>query len=169
MKRLVATAAGVAVLVFVSAAVTFARGGATVDTFPVSFVLTSGTCSLLPAGTVLSGNGTEKSITTVTTRNGVTTFENSTHAHGTAVDQSGNVYVFNYSNDFRGTFDDNGVLNGTMNDAFALAGSGPSRLSSGFTGTFSTDFVTFFTVPHVTRSYGDPLDFVTGATHCDPL
>lgn len=169
MKRLALTAAGTAVFALVLGTAISARGGATIDEFPVSFVLTSGTCSNLPAGTVLTGTGTEKSITTFTNRNGVPTLANSSHAHGTAIDQNGNVYVFNYANEFQGTFDNNGVLTATMNDSFIVAGSGPAKLSNGFLGTIVTDFVSFFTVPQVTRSHGDPLDFVTGDVHCDPL
>src|SRR4029079_2882313 len=50
-----------------------------------------------------------------------------------------------------------------------VAGSGPAKLNNGFHGRFLTDFATFFTVPDVTHSHGDPLDFVTGYVHCDPL
>jgi hypothetical protein len=169
MKRLAFVAAGAVLMAFAFGSVVSARGGATVDVFPVSFVLSSGTCSYLPAGTTLTGSGTEKSITTVTNRHGAITIENSSHAHGTAIDQAGNVYVFNYSNDSRGTFDQGGVFSGDMNDAFSLAGSGPARLSNGFSGDIVTDFATFFTVPNVTRSHGDPLNFATGDVHCDPL
>jgi len=169
MKRLACAVAGVALFAFAFATAVAARAGATVDTFPVNFVLTSGTCSNLPAGTVLAGSGSETSITTTTNRHGVTTIENSTHAHGTATDQNGRVYVFNYSNSFRGSFDEEGVFSGSMTDSFALAGSGPARLNNGFSGDIVTDFATFFTVPNVTASHGDPLEFATGAVHCDPL
>jgi hypothetical protein len=169
MKRLALTAAGAAFLAVAFGSVVSARGGATVDVFPVSFVLTSGTCSTLPAGTTLIGSGTETSVTTVTNQRGAITIENSSHAFGTATDQDGNVYVFNYSNDFRGTFDEGGVFSGHMNDAFSVAGSGSARVSNGFSGDIATDFATFFTVPYVTRAYGDPLDFASGAVHCDPL
>ena len=146
-----------------------ASNGATVETFPVSFVLTSDTCSNLPSGTELTASGTQKSITTTRTdRDGVVTVVNSTHAHGTATDQDGNTYVFNYSNNFRATLE-GGVYSGFMTDAFALAGHGPARLSNGFVGQFMSDFATFFSVPEVISSHGDPLDFVTGAVHCDPL
>jgi hypothetical protein len=169
MKRLLFTAAGVAVLVFTYGTVASARSGATIDTFPVSFVLSS-TCSNLPSGTVLAGSGIQKSITTTRIdRNGVVTIENSSHASGTAIDQAGNVYVFNYSNEFRATVDGGGVFSGSMTDAFALAGRGPARLNNGFSGHFVSDFATFFTVPDVTNSHGDPLDFATGDVHCDPL
>ena len=169
MRRLVVTTAAVISLALCLGSIVAASGGAVVDTFPVSFVLTSATCSKLPAGTVLTGSGTETSITTTKVdRDGVVTIENSSHAKGTATDQAGNTYVFNYSNEFRATLDGN-VLSGLMTDAFALAGPGPARLNNGFVGHFVSDFATFFTVPHVISSHGDPLDFVTGEAHCDPL
>jgi hypothetical protein len=125
-------------------------------------------CSNLPSGTVLSGSGTGKSITTTRTdRNGVEIVENSTHSHGTATDQDGNTYVFNYSNEFRATLDDEGVLSGLMSDSFVVAGSGPARLNNGFVGHFVLS--SFFSLPVVISSHGDPLDFATGDTHCDPL
>ena len=76
--------------------------------------------------------------------------------------------MFNYSNEFRATLD-GGVYSGLMTDAFALAGQGPARLNNGFVGHFVSDFSSFFTVPDVISSYGDPLDFETGDVHCDPL
>ena len=56
-----------------------------------------------------------------------------------------------------------------MTDAFVLAGSGPAHLNNGFVGHFVSDFSSFFTVPELISSHGDPLDFVTGEGHCDPL
>ena len=146
-----------------------ASNGATVETFPVSFVLTAATCSNLPGGTELTASGTGKSIsTTRTNQDGVVIVVNSTHAHGTATDQDGNTYVFNYSNEFRATLVE-GVYSGLMTDAFALAGQGPAHLNNGFVGHFRSDFSSFFTVPNVISSHGDPLDFATGDVHCDPL
>jgi len=146
-----------------------ASQGATVETFPVSFVLTSATCSNLPSGTELTGSGTGTSITTTRAdQSGGVTIVNSTHAHGTATDQDGNTYVFNYSNEFRASLSE-GVYSGFMTDAFSLAGSGPAHLNNGFVGNFMSDFSSFFTVPNVISSHGDPLDFATGQVHCDPL
>jgi hypothetical protein len=167
MSRSVVTAIGV--VSFAVGSLAAASKGATIQTFPVSFVLTSATCSNLPSGTVLTGSGTEKSITTTgTDRDGVVTVRNSTHAHGTATDQDGNTYVFNYSVAYRATLD-GGVYSGFISDAFMLAGSGPARLNNGFVGDFVSDFSTFFRAPNVISSHGDPLDFVTGDVHCDPL
>ena len=148
-----------------------AEGGATVETFPVSFVLSSATCSNLPAGTTITGSGTGTSITTVRTdRSGVTTVMNTTHDHGTAVDQDGNTYVFDYSNEFRvsNSQEDAGTFTGMMTDHFSLAGSGPARLSNGFVTHWETDFSSFSSFEPI-NSRGDPIDFATGAAHCDPL
>ena len=106
MRRSVVTAVGVVSLALSLGSLVYAREGATVETYPVDFVLTAGTCSNLSAGTELTGSGTAKSITTTRTdRDGVVTVLNSTHAHGTATDQDGNTYVFNYSNEFRATLE----------------------------------------------------------------
>ena len=148
-----------------------AAGGATVERFPVSWELTSESCSNLPAGTTIEGTGTEKSITrTRTTAAGATTISNTTTATGTATDQDGNTYAFLYSNTFRVTdsTDDPGVFTGLMNDAFSLAGRGPSKLSNGFTAHITTDLATFFVFDPI-RAYGDPISFPEGEEHCDPL
>jgi hypothetical protein len=148
-----------------------AAGGATVERFPVSWELSSDTCTNLPAGTTVEGTGTEKSITrTRTNAAGVTTISNTTTATGTATDQDGNTYVFLYSNTFRAsnTTADPGVFTGLMNDAFTLAGPGPAKLSNGFTARMTTDFTTFFTFDPI-RAYGDPISFPEGEEHCDPL
>ena len=167
MRRLLVTTVGVVSLTVGS--IIAANEGATVETFPVEFELTSATCSNLPDGTELTGSGTGKSITTTRTdQDGVEIVTNATHIKGTAIDQAGNTYVFNYSNEFRATLVE-GVYSGLMTDAFAVAGQGPARLNNGFVGHFVSDFSSFFTVPEVITSHGDPLDFETGDVHCDPL
>jgi hypothetical protein len=144
-----------------------------VETFPVSFTLTSETCSNLPEGTTITGSGMEKSITTtLINTSGVATVINATHAHGTATDQDGNVYVFDYSNEFRAsnTAADPDVISGRMTDHFALSGRGPSKLNNGFVALFTAaaDF-SFFGFDAVISEHGDPLSFPDGAAHCDPL
>jgi hypothetical protein len=148
-----------------------AGNGATQDEFPVSFVMSSDTCPNLPPGTTVTATGTEKSITVLhTNADGGATMQNVSHATGTAVDEAGNTYVFNYSNDFRATAEpaDPNTFTGTMSDSFALAGNGPARLTNGFHATFTTDFSTFFSFQPL-QARGDPIDFATGAAHCDPL
>lgn len=152
-----------------------AAGGADVQTRTVGFVLSSDACNNLPAGTTVTGTGTEKSITNVRTdQNGVTTISNSTHTHGTAVDADGNTYVFNYSNQFRVTNSPAGpaVFNGTMNDAFSLAGSA-ARLSNGFLANVTFEFDAAGAIIAASfdplHSRGNPIDFSTGLGQCDPL
>jgi hypothetical protein len=147
-----------------------APGGATVESFPVSFVLTSETCSNLPAGTTVEGTGIEKSITrTRTDASGITTIANTSIAHGTATDQDGNTYVFLYSNEFRvsNSTADPDLFTGLMNDHFSLSGPGPAKLSNGFTARITTDFVSFTFDP--IHAHGDPISFPEGIGHCDPL
>jgi hypothetical protein len=172
MKRsVVVIAFAVVVMSTIGAVSASAAGGrASKDTTPVGFVLSSGGCTNLPAATTVNGTGVEKSITTTRTgRDGVTTIGNSTHARGTATDQNGNAYVFNYSNQFRvsNTVADPGTFTGVMTDSFSLAGRGPARLTNGFFAIFTTDFDTFSFQP--IRSKGDPIDFTNGSAHCDPL
>jgi hypothetical protein len=159
-----------ALAVFAIAAFALGAGSAVaappdVETFPVTFVISSATCSNLPAGTTIRGTGMEKSITTIRTdKNGVTTIMNTSHANGTATDQAGNTYVFNYANHF--SVSDSGpgtAFSGEMVDAFSLAGNGPAHLSNGFRAQF--DLVTLQPL----SSRGDPIDFASGMPRCDPL
>jgi hypothetical protein len=115
MKRLITAIVAAVVLIAGQGSANAADGGATVETFPVSFVLSSDTCSNLPDGTTIEGAGTEKSITRIRTdASGITTIANTSIAHGTATDQDGNPYVFLYSNEFR-------VSNSTANQALSPA------------------------------------------------
>src|SRR5436853_1100161 len=160
MKRL-AVAIAVAVVAMSTigvASASAASSGAATDTFPVSFVLSSTGCGNLPANTTVNGTGVEKSITiTRTGHDGVTTIGNSPQAHSTAVDQNGNAYVFNYSNQYRvsNTVADPATFTGVMTDTFSLAGHGPARLTNGFRAIFTTDFTTIAFQP--IRSSGDPI------------
>jgi hypothetical protein len=141
-----------------------------VETFPVTFTLSSAQCSNLPSGTTLTGSGIAKSITIERTNaSGVTTVINATHAHGTSTDQAGNVYVFNYSNEFRvsNTVADPDVFTGLMSDHFSNSGSGPAKLNNGFVANVTFTPSSFSVVP--ISSFGDPLSFPDGAAHCDPL
>jgi hypothetical protein len=175
VKQLVITAlASVALTVGLASEV--AAGGATIETTTVTFTITSAHCQYLPAGTTITGSGTQKSITNVRTdASGITTIENSTHAHGTATDNHGNTYVFNYSNSFRASNSvaSPGTFSGSMTDAFSLAGNGPARLHNGFEAgiTSSDGFVSASW--NVKSSRGDPISFATGpieaAHHCDPI
>ena len=143
-----------------------------IETQQVGFTLASDTCPNLPSGTTIEGSGTEKSITTImTSASGVTTVINATHTHGTATDQDGNLYVFDYSNEFRAsnTVGQPDLLHGLMTDHFGLSGPGPARLNNGFVAriTFTPDF-SFFSADPVS-AHGDPITFPDGIAHCDPL
>lgn len=171
MKRLAMAAAAVVVFMLADGSAVASAGGASIDTFPVSFTLSSATCSNLPDATTVNGSGTEKSITnTLTDRRGVTTTINTSHAHGTATDQDGNTYVFDYSNHFRAsnTAANQDLFSGMMSDHFSLAGNGPAGLNNGFLARFTTDFASFFSFEPI-HSRGDPISFPDGAAHCDPL
>lgn len=172
MKRFATSAIALVALVVGATSAGAANGGATVVTSPVSFVLSSAACSYLPAGTTLTGSGISKSITKERTGgDDVTTIANVTHAHGTATDQAGNVYVFNYNNAFRvsNTVAHPGVFSGLMADAFSVVGRGPANLHNGFVAELTTDFSVYSW--NVRHAFGDPIDFATGPVvhHCDPL
>lgn len=173
MKRLALSAVTITALLFGGGTAIAAGGTTTVDTTPVSFVLTSAACALLPPGTSISGSGTQTSITTTHVHNGVTTVKNATSSRGTATDQANNVYTFEYFNTFRAS---NSVANpdlfsGLMFDVFRLSGNGSVRLHNGFISTFTGDptFLTLTIQPGI--SWGDPIAFAPAplAAHCDPL
>jgi hypothetical protein len=171
LKKLsAAVVAAVALAVGVGSAVA-AGGPPTITTVSADFVLTSATCPNLPAGTTIIGTGTGTSIrSTRIGSDGLVTITRIVHSHGTATDQLGNTYVFNYSNIFSvmNTVVDPDVFSGQMTDSFALAGNGPSHLNNGFTAVFTTDFQTFSTFEEL-NSHGDPIDFAAPAPMCDPL
>jgi hypothetical protein len=167
MKRLALVPA-----VLMIALITALPAGASplIETFPVDFTLSSAQCSNLADGTTLTGSGIEKSITIERTNaSGVTTVINATHAYGTATDQAGNVYVFDYSNELRvsNTLASPDVFTGVMTDHFSNSGSGPATLNNGFVANVTFTPTSFSVVP--ISSFGDPLSFPDGAAHCDPL
>ena len=174
MKRLATTlVAVVAFSIGGSIPSAAAGGGATSDTFPVSFTVTSQTCGYLPANTTVTGSGMETSITVVRTdASGATTITNSTHATGTATDGH-NTYVWNYSNAFRvtNTPAHPDTFSGSMSDSFSLAGNGPARLHNGFVADLTTNGSFTYISWSVHASRGDPISFATGpvVSHCDPL
>ena len=172
MKRLAIVVTAAVLWLAFGVGTVAAHGDKTVEEIPATFAtLDSTTCQYLPAGTSITWSGFEKSVTTTRTdRQGITTVSNSTDAHGTATDQDGNRYHFRYDNTFRvsNTEADPDVFSGVMKDAFSLHGKGPARLSNGFVAVFTTDFSTLFTFDPLS-SFGDSIDFATGAAHCDPL
>ena len=177
MKRLIAASIALLGLALWAGSATAASSGASIESVPVSFSLSStstngfpGGCQYLPAGLTITWSGFENSVTVVRTdANGLTTVQNSSHASGKATDEDGNTYAFNYSNQFRVTQTSSGseLLSGTMTDHFSLAGNGLT-LVNGFNSGLTTNFDDVFIFDNTT-SRGDPIDFATGAPHCDPL
>jgi hypothetical protein len=142
--------------------------------FTVSFVggagLSDATCQYVPAGTTISWTGPETATFIARTdASVVTTVSSVSHASGTATDNHGNAYAFDYSNAFR-VSNSVGVpdtFTGTMTDHFSLAG--PAlNLSNGFIATLTTNFSDVFVFDPI-NSRGDPIDFADGFAHCDPL
>src|SRR5262245_44426107 len=99
MKRIAIAAVALVTVVLAGSA---AAAGGKPTTFDTGFTLTSATCPNLPPGTTVTGTGVGTSVDRVVTdASGVTTVMNTTHEYGTATDQDGNVYVFQYANSFR--------------------------------------------------------------------
>lgn len=173
MKRLVMLA--LVVIAFASAAtsVQAANDGTTVTPAPGAFTLTSAQCHHLPSNTTITATGSGTSVTTTRTdRTGITTISNSTQINGSAKDQAGNSYRFSYSNSFRASNSRAHLdtFTGLMTDLFTLLGRGPARLVNGFIAEIETNAtLTSFAFPRVLAAFGDPIDFKTGAVHCDPL
>jgi hypothetical protein len=173
LKRLIVLATALA-LACLAAAPSWAGLGGPPSVSTVSFVggagLSSATCQYVPAGTTISWTGPEtSSVIARTDASGVTTVSVVSHASGTATDNNGNTYAFDYSNAFRVTnsVDDPGTFTGTMTDHFSLAG--PAlHLMNGFVASVTTNLVDVFVFDPI-NSRGDPIDFATGAAHCDPL
>ena len=169
MKRL--ALAILAVMVLACGAGTALAAATEVKKVSASFTMSSATCSNLPSGTTIEGTGTGTSVTSVSIdANGITTVMNTTHYNGTATDGV-NTYRFNYSNHYRisNTGPTDPILSGIMVDSFSLAGDGPVRLHNGFRAVFTFDSSTEQARFEELSSRGDPIDFDTGAAHCDPL
>ena len=157
--------------VLVIALVVALPAGASPATRDVVFTLTWETCPNLSTGTTLNGSGIESSVTIERTKGGVTTTINATHTHGTSTDQDGNVYVFDYSNEFRisNTVDDPETFTGLMTDHFSNSGSGPAKLNNGFVANVTFTSTPPFFIADPISSHGDPFDFANGTGLCDPL
>jgi hypothetical protein len=160
MRRLAIVAAALLALVLAAAA---SAGKPVIDKAPMSgvtFTLSWETCPNLPTGTVITGTGDGHSITLTKD----STVRNETQIHGTATDQDGNTYVFNYENSFTVSSTDG---TGVMVDSFSLAGNGPARLNNGFRANVNLATGEFDPL----SQRGDPIDFTTSPPQamCDPL
>jgi hypothetical protein len=174
LKRSAVLAAALVALSLAAGQAASAGLGGPPSVFTVSFVggegLTNSTCQYVPAGTTISWTGPETStVIARTDANGVTTVSVVSHASGTATDNHGNAYAFDYSNAFRvsNSVADPDTFTGTMTDHFSLAG--PAlHLMNGFIATLTTNLSDVFVFDPI-NSRGDPIDFATGSAHCDPL
>jgi hypothetical protein len=145
--------------------------GQTTERSRVSFRLTSETCSRLPSGTVLRGSGRQRSTTTtITNANGTSTVVNYTRARGVARSTRGPRYRFDYQNSFAvtNTVENPALYTGTMFDVFELVRRGRTTLHNGFVATYTTDLGQSNTYTSL-YAFGDPVEFPSGAAHCDPL
>jgi hypothetical protein len=177
VTRLIAASMAVLALAFGASTATAASSGAVVEDVPAGFTMSSTEtngfptgCEFLPDGVVISWEGTLHSVTLEKVEpNGAVTIQNTSTASGKATDEDGNEYAFSYSNNFKvtETTPGSGLLTGTMNDHFSLAGN-HIKLNNGFTATFTTNFVNVFEFDP-SREYGSPIDFATGLPLCDPL
>jgi hypothetical protein len=135
----------------------------------VSFAtLTHASCPFVPAGTTIDWTGPETSHEVDhPNADGSVTMLVVSHASGTATDNHGNSYAFDYSNAFRVTSSDGGVTaSGTMTDHFSLAG--PAlHLSNGFIADVTFGPGTAFHADFI-NVRGDPIGS-DGTAHCDPL
>jgi hypothetical protein len=173
LKRSAALAA-VVVALCLAAGPAWAGLGGPPSVSTVSFVggagLSNATCPYVPAGTTISWTGPETATSIVRTDvSGVTTVSIVSHASGTATDNHGNAYAFDYSNAFRvsNSVGDPGTFTGTMTDHFSLAG--PTfQLTNGFIAVLTTNLSDVFVFNPI-NSRGDPIDFADGSAHCDPL
>jgi hypothetical protein len=161
----------VSAIIVVALAVAIPAGASPVRT-ERTFTLSSDTCPNLATGTTLEGAGIESAIQIEHfNASGVGTIINATHTHGTTTDQDGNVYVFDYSNEFRvsNTAADLNTFTGLMTDHFSNSGPGPAKLNNGFVAnvTFGPGEFDFAIDP--ISSFGDPLNFTDGTAACDPL
>jgi hypothetical protein len=178
VRRLIAASIALIALAFGTGTALAVSSGATVADNPAGFSLsktvtngiTPGTgCEFLPAGVVISWEGTLHSVTVDKLEpTGAFTEENTSVASGKASDEDGNEYAFSYANHFKvtETAPGSGVFTGTMTDHFSLAGNG-IKLNNGFTATFTIGENVFSIDP--SREYGSPLDFASGLPLCDPL
>jgi hypothetical protein len=173
LRRLAVLAAALVALALSAGQASAGLGGPP-GVFTVSFVggdgLSNATCQYVPAGTTISWTGPETSTFIARTdASGVTTISSVSHASGTATDNHGNTYAFDYSNALRvsNSVADPDTFTGTMTDHFSLAG--PTlHLNNGFIAALTTNFIDVFVFDPI-NSRGDPIDFSSGLAHCDPL
>ena len=138
----------------------------------VSFTLTSKQCSALPQGVTIKGAGTSRKFETFTqAADGTMHYNEVTVISGAATDNKGGRYWFDYHDDFS-----------TAHTAVPYVALVTDHFDLVSRGAFTTGLHTFFVAEVTVTSedpfqatfkptfvLGDPLDFATLASHCDPL
>lgn len=174
-KKAIATGASALVL-----ALGFgAAGAAADDAVPpvpevkkVSFTLTSKQCADVPRGVTIKGSGTERKYVTFTTdANGVGHYFESVFSTGTATDNRGGKYRWDYHHAWSSSATTPPYV-AFLTDHFDLV---PRGAFGGGLHTFFAANVTvtseepFEAVFEPIVVHGDPTDFETLKPHCDPL
>lgn len=161
--RFVATL--VAILLFGVATSVYAvrKGGATSNSHPVTFTITSSQCSSVPAGADVQGNGFQTDISRVQVTGSVMREIITSHAYGTAIDLLGNTYVWSYSLQQNATSSDGQNWAGSAVDHFSR----PVHIVAGFVGSITYSATTFTIAPSTV--IGDPIGLADISPHCDPL
>jgi len=128
----------------------------------ISFTLKG--CTQLPAGLVITGSGESFIvISTRTDQNGNTVIERHNVVTGTATDNQGGSYIFNYADNSTMTIPPNVFpITASVNDHFNLLGAGPgNQMQVGFNADVTiTSPTTFIFTPISIR--GNPAS-------CDPI
>ena len=158
------------VVAFTLTSAAVAAADVDVERSKVKFTMSSDKCPNLRAGTTIKASGRQRSVTTTTAANGITTVVNYTRAVGKARDQRGRKYRFDYRNSFAvtNTTAAPAQYSGTMFDLFSLTGRGPAKLENGFVAKYTTDLGESAAYEPL-YSFGDPIDFAAGTARCDPL
>lgn len=141
------------------------------ETTKVTWTLGSGKCKLLPKGLKLSGTGTSRKYTfSGMDVNGSPYFTEFVVIKGTATDNRGGRYRFDYHNSFTAP-DADVPYTGIISDHFTLYGNGEAdglhsafvtRLTVTSEDPFQGSFDPIYAV-------GDPFGFADFAPRCDPL
>lgn len=166
LRRLTASAVAVISLNLTGGAVLAA--GPDMGNYDTTWTVTAALCDQLPAGSILNGTGEGHFVSNVRqTNSGRTHVRSEAHASGSAIDQDGNEYRWNYTNVVVGEVVD-GVVYASMVDTFVVTGSGPASYVTGFTADFvEVPGVSFdIEARHV---LGDPFDFANDSGRCDPI
>jgi hypothetical protein len=138
----------------------------------VSWAIPKGQCPLLPRNVRVTGTGTAWKYTTSVTdpTTGATSYTELNVIKGTARDNRGGRYTFDYHNVLTAA-DARAPFSGIMSDHFTLKGRGVANgLHSAWLANFTLISedpfnATIDPIWHV----GRPIDFKTGAPLCDPL